>query len=115
MSGNTKVDYRVILTFDVDVKGETGIYKEVSDLLAKGGLTQQFNKNDLPSNTYTGDRRADVTYEGASLTIDDVKNRGDKLNNHYWKVVNDFFDSKKLKHSIFVSTSYLKTTSTKHE
>ncbi|MCU6275727.1 hypothetical protein KWI08_17725 [Morganella morganii] len=115
MSGKTELDYRVILTFDVDVKGDTNIYKEVSDLLAGVGLTQQFNKNDLPSNTYIGDKRVEVTYEGVSLTMNDAKKRGDRLNNYYWKVVDDFFDSKKLKHSIFVSTSYLKTTSTKHE
>lgn len=115
MSRKTKVDYRVILTFDVDVKGETNIYKEISDLLQKEGLVQQFNKEDLPSNIYTGVRKAEITYEGESLTVDDVKKRGDKISERYWALVNKFFKDKNLEHSIFISTTHSKTTSIKHD
>ncbi|MBT0497590.1 hypothetical protein [Morganella morganii] len=115
MSKKTKVKYRVILTFDVDVKGDTGVYKEISDLLDGEGLKQEFNNEKLPSNLYTGVRVATVEYESESLTMYAVEKRGERISQRYWNVVNKFFSSKKLEHSIFVSTSRLETTSIKHK
>ncbi|EPY9203325.1 hypothetical protein ACXHVK_002913 [Morganella morganii] len=115
MSKKTEVKYRVILTFDVDVKGDTGVYKEISDLLDVEGLKQEFNNEKLPSNLYTGVRVAIVEYESESLTLDAVKKRGEQISQRYWGVVNKFFSSRKLDYSIFVSTSRLETTSIKNK
>ncbi|HDU8310076.1 hypothetical protein [Morganella morganii] len=115
MSGKLNIKYTVILTFDVDVKGNNGVYKEVSDLLDEKGLKQQISDKKLPSNIYTGVRVAEVEYKGEHLTLGDVKRMGDVLNSTYWIVVNSFFKSKKLDHSIFVSVSRSETTSLKYE
>ncbi len=115
MSKKTEVKYRVILTFDVDVKGDTGVYKEISELLEEKGLEQQLDGKCLPSNIYTGVRGAKVEYEGESLTPGDIEKSGDTIGSAYWNMVNEFFEKKKLKHSIFVATARSATTSIKHK
>lgn len=115
MSKKVAIQYRVILTFDVDVKGDSSVYKEVSELLERKGLKQQLDEKDLPSNIYTGVRTKDIEYEGESLTAGDIKKAGDRMSLAYWNTVNELFETKKLKHSIFVSTSRLVTTSIKHK
>lgn len=114
MSKTIKIEYQVTLTFDVDVKGESNVYTEISELLESKGLKQSIGSNDLPENLYFGIRVGDTPYEGETLTLGDVQARAAKMSNYYWKLVDDFFNSRKLTHKVFVSTARRSTTATKY-
>ncbi|MCA4112496.1 hypothetical protein LDY77_18175 [Serratia marcescens] len=114
MSKTVRIEYQVTLTFDVDVKGDSNVYKEISKLLESEGLIQSIGSDDLPENIYFGIRVGDTPYEGETLTQGDIKARAARINNYYWKLVDDFFNSKKLTHKVFVSTARRTTTATKY-
>ncbi|MFQ3396166.1 hypothetical protein P9477_22195 [Enterobacter mori] len=105
MTKEVKIEYQVTLTFDVDVKGDSSVYKEVSELLEANGLSQSIGSSDLPKNLYFGIRVGVTPYEGENLLQSDIKTRADRMSNYYWKLVHEFFKSRNLDHKIFVITS----------
>ncbi|EPF2286185.1 TPA: hypothetical protein ACTXAG_003147 [Klebsiella oxytoca] len=105
MAKETKIEYQVTLTFDVDAKGDSSVYEQISELLESQGLSQSIGDSDLPENLYFGIRVGKTSYEGEVLLQSDIKARADLMSQYYWKLVHDFFETKKLKHKIFVITS----------
>ena len=105
MTNTVNIEYTVTLTFDVDVKGDSSVYKEISEILARKGLKQAIGSSELPNNLYFGIRLGEIKYEGERVTQAEIKARADEMSLAYWRLVNKFFESKNLEHKIFVSTS----------
>ena len=114
MSKKVTVSYYVMVTFDITVGDKSNIYSEVSELLKKNSLKKDYDGNELPENVYFGVRKAEVTYEGEVPTQREIKNRGSVITKRYYKLLEDFFNEKRIKHRIFITVSRMTTTAIRY-
>ncbi|WP_210504689.1 hypothetical protein [Pantoea ananatis] len=114
MTKEVKVEFHVLLTFDVTVGKKSNIYSEVTELLEKNGLTKEIAGNELPENVYFGIRTGIVKYEGDNLTQADIKSRGAVMSKRYYKLLEDYFTAQNVDFKIFISVSRRSTTSVRY-
>lgn len=105
----TKMKFNVTLTFDVDVESESGVYKEVTELLAEKGLLKTIEDSELPKNIYYGVRVYEVAHEGALPTSDEIKAKSKAASKWFHNLVKKFFEDKGLTYNIFVTVSLRQT------
>ncbi|QBX86425.1 hypothetical protein [Enterobacter roggenkampii] len=105
----TKMKFNVTLTFDVDVEDESGVYKEITDLLANKGLLKTIKESELPRNIYYGVREHEVPHKGAVPTQDEIKSKSKAIAKAFHNFVQKFFEDKELTYNIFVTVSLRET------
>lgn len=107
--------FRVVITFDVTVNGQSNIYSQVTKLLdAYGFVKETPSGNELPANLYTGIKVSSIKKNSAgNLDISAIKKVSDGICDDVIKLIGDFFGDKKVDHKIFVHVSREGTSATK--
>lgn len=114
MPTTKKIEFRVTITFDVDVKGDSSVYDEVTKLLESTNIHKHFKGSELPKNIYHGFISEDVTANNDLVADADLYLASDNISKKLYVLIRDFFNSKKLKHTIFVTVARRSTSAIRY-